>query len=848
MKEKIKTQKGFIQIPILIVIITGIAVIGGGGFGVLYYQNSNLIKEANQLTEEEKYEEAVEKLESAQNSWLVKKLGLKKQEISNEIEKNRELREDKLSYNEALEEFNKENWERAINLFSEISEQSLYSSKAQLKIEIAKRKIAEKELGEAKVATEEAEQKAKQEEEAKEKAEEKVKQEEMAKKEAEEMAKKEKVSREAKERELAEKEAEEKELNADKDGDGLTYRQELDAGTSDLNTDSDGDGIPDGEDSHPAGGSGSRLIAQLFEWDYRGSHWTWSHSFPSDWWDYYKDKEHGSHSADYVTYNNSYIKKIANMLEERADEKGYSKSLFAMTFIQSLGYVGDEVIGYDDLPKYPLETLAEQNGDCEDTSYLAAAIISAMDIDCVLVTLPGHMAVAIAFSGSPEGYYYRLSNGWDYYYIETTAEGWELGEIPPEYKYTKATLIEIPSNETEEIRPNYIPFTTCWASQSYPGYYYDREWNYYYDSNCTTPLVEGCYKSTTYPGYYFDDYDNYYKDRSCTNLTSCLPSSYHSGWYFDGYDWYLDSQCSVRVQCIAYPDGYNDCGSGCQRCVNESCQDYDLACSSCQHCNSDVCVNYCQGIDTDCGCTSCTNCDTLDGCVGTTYYDYYCSGTSCEYHSSPNDSRCIFCTSHDSYSCYEGDIYWYDSCDGREEIKENCDSCQYCSEGNCHDYCSSTDIDCGCSTCVNCNNSDGCVGNDYHDYYCDGTSCEVDITYDSENCITCNSCQYYSEGSCHDYCEGIDTNCGCSSCVNCDDLDGWVDLEVLYSCCDENKRCTCQDQEYQDYFCSGTSCTYSVTDARVKKSECVECDLSEVCLDGICETETVGEEEEEEEG
>ena len=245
--------------------------------------------------------------------------------------------------------------------------------------------------------------------------------------------------------------------NKDNDSDGLENWEEDQRGTDKNNSDTDGDGIIDGSDSHPNGGG--RLIAQHFEWDYSESVWTWDLSFPSDWYDFYKNKERVSHGADYVTYNDRYIQEIADMLSEKADEKGYTKSEFAVAFIQSLGYVKDGVIGYNDYPKYPLETLAEQNGDCEDTSYLISAIIKAMGISNVLVELPGHMAIAIAFSGSPEGYYYKLSNGWDYYYIETTAENWLVGEIPDEYKNTKAKLVKIPSNETEEKSPNYIPFT-----------------------------------------------------------------------------------------------------------------------------------------------------------------------------------------------------------------------------------------------------------------------------------------------------------------------------------------------------------------------------------------------------
>ena len=277
----------------------------------------------------------------------------------------------------------------------------------------------------------------------------------------------------------------------DNDSDGLENWEEDQKGTNKNNSDTDGDWIIDGLDPHPNGGG--RSMAQHFEWDYSGTHWTWDFSFPSDWYDYYKNIERKSHGAYYVTYDDRYIQEIADMLSEKADEEGYSKSEFAVAFIQSLGYVKDSIIGYDDYPKFPLETLAEQNGDCEDTSYLISAIVRAMGIDNVLVELPNHMAVAIAFSGSPEGYYYKLSNGWNYYYIETTAEDWLVGEIPDEYKNTKAKLVKIPSNEIEEKSPSYIPFavntpsykTTCWEMPDNPGFYYDINGELFHDSNCS---------------------------------------------------------------------------------------------------------------------------------------------------------------------------------------------------------------------------------------------------------------------------------------------------------------------------------------------------------------------------
>ena len=46
------------------------------------------------------------------------------------------------------------------------------------------------------------------------------------------------------------------------------------------------------------------------------------------------------------------------------------------------------------------------------------------------------------------------------------------------------------------------------------------------------------------------------------------------------------------------------------------------------------------------------------------------------------NGHCNTCTSHSYYQCYDNDVYWYDSCDNREEKKEECSSAG-CSNGQC---------------------------------------------------------------------------------------------------------------------------------------------------------------------
>lgn len=387
-------------------------------------------------------------------------------------------------------------------------------------------------------------------------------------KEEESKRKVEELARQVAEQEILANEVEEEKMNADNDGDGLTYRQELDQGTLDTDKDSDGDNINDNEDAHPAGGG--RKDPQYFEWFYGGTNWTWTHSIHDDWYQYYKNKTRTSHGLEYVTENDPFIEEIANMFKKTANKEEYSVTLFISSFVQGLSYVEDYYTSFDEYPKYPIETFIDRNGDCEDTSYLAASIIDAAGYGSALVELPGHMAIAIKFSSSADGYYYQLDDG-RYYYLETTNDEFELGDMPPEYKNEKAKIIKVWDGSVFYVYPKYEK--PCDASSNFSGYYTDgndiysdsncnniaycvfyedlyynyKSENFYWDSSCNQIVVKGCSKSTSYSGY-FTSGGEYYSDSRCTQIARvCRSATYYSDRYWNGYDFYWNSSCTQKV-------------------------------------------------------------------------------------------------------------------------------------------------------------------------------------------------------------------------------------------------------------------------------------------------------------
>jgi hypothetical protein len=133
MNQKIKTRKGFISIVIMIAVI----IIAGLGIscGIIFLEASSVVKESQQLSQEGKYDEAIELLGFYQNKWFLKNLGIE-QVIDSEIEKNRQLSKDYRNYNEGIEKIKVKDWNGAKELLESISENFSYYSDAEKKVEI----------------------------------------------------------------------------------------------------------------------------------------------------------------------------------------------------------------------------------------------------------------------------------------------------------------------------------------------------------------------------------------------------------------------------------------------------------------------------------------------------------------------------------------------------------------------------------------------------------------------------------------------------------------------------------------------------------------------------------------
>jgi hypothetical protein len=98
--------------------------------------------------------------------------------------------------------------------------------------------------------------------------------------------------------------------------------------------------------------------------------------------------------------------------------------------------------GQDEYVRFPVETLVDGVGDCEDLSILAAAILYEMGYEVLLVILPDHLALAVNCGEDFNGTYY-FYEGSKYYYLEVTNQGWDIGQIPREFRDCQAKLVPL---------------------------------------------------------------------------------------------------------------------------------------------------------------------------------------------------------------------------------------------------------------------------------------------------------------------------------------------------------------------------------------------------------------------
>lgn len=173
------------------------------------------------------------------------------------------------------------------------------------------------------------------------------------------------------------------------------------------------------------------------QWTFQDRQWSCDLNIPVELYRYYQGRAHRSDQmVEFVLsdYDRQMVRSLAQSFNDIHN---------VISFVQSLRYVSDlESKGEDDYIRFPVETLVDGVGDCEDMAILAAAVLYEMGYPVLLVQLPDHLALAVDCGSELQGTYYTYQDS-RYYYLEVTNTGWDIGQIPDAYKNSPAQLIPL---------------------------------------------------------------------------------------------------------------------------------------------------------------------------------------------------------------------------------------------------------------------------------------------------------------------------------------------------------------------------------------------------------------------
>lgn len=204
------------------------------------------------------------------------------------------------------------------------------------------------------------------------------------------------------------------------------------------------------------GGTGENLqqgerAERTFEYEIFGGRYEYTSHVPQNLLKHYERRSRLEDYGGYVSdpFHQQYLQDMADAFIEYTDSDMEAIE-HARAFVQQLEYTPDRVSqGLDDYAQFPVETLFNRTGDCEDTAILLAALYDQMNYGTILLGMwdAQHMALAIAGEDSIPGTYYE-HEGRNYYYVEPTAPGWEIGEMPDSLTQTEAEIFEVNRHPT----------------------------------------------------------------------------------------------------------------------------------------------------------------------------------------------------------------------------------------------------------------------------------------------------------------------------------------------------------------------------------------------------------------
>jgi len=175
--------------------------------------------------------------------------------------------------------------------------------------------------------------------------------------------------------------------------------------------------------------------------------------------EYYVEKTHGAaHIRDFAQFVTPYaLEPIADRLWDiYVDDEDFANGV--LMIVHQIPY--QETAN----PKYPVETMVGNEGDCDLFSFVAASIIMAGDLDVVLLYYESeaHMNIGVRLSHEPDDARQEISyvtyDNKRYYVAECTGgdwqSGWRVGECPTSLEQASVQVITLENHE--QVAPGQV--------------------------------------------------------------------------------------------------------------------------------------------------------------------------------------------------------------------------------------------------------------------------------------------------------------------------------------------------------------------------------------------------------
>ena len=182
----------------------------------------------------------------------------------------------------------------------------------------------------------------------------------------------------------------------------------------------------------------------VFSWTYKGMSWELVLRTPlNDLEGLSQDRRIFKYDnyLEYIQAEDRTVAALAEVLKFYSDHveyQSYDEVSFVLAFVQDMPYTSDLESRGDNYPRYPIETLVDGGGDCEDSSALFTSIISNPEFfnyGTVLIIIEDHMGVGVSGNEGVGGVYFEIpTSSARYYYCETTGSGYAIGDMPEEFE------------------------------------------------------------------------------------------------------------------------------------------------------------------------------------------------------------------------------------------------------------------------------------------------------------------------------------------------------------------------------------------------------------------------------